>query len=68
MAQTGGHEIRWAEWGEKLMALHIGYEKVEPWPLKRIDTPDEKSRQWSQTGSSRRLVESLTGNPFGHQG
>jgi predicted helicase len=36
---------RWAEWGEKLMALHIGYEKVEPWPLKRIDTPDEKSRK-----------------------
>jgi hypothetical protein len=36
---------RWDEWGEKLMALHIGYEKVEPWPLKRIDTPDEKSRK-----------------------
>ena len=24
---------RWADWGEKLMALHIGYETVEPWPL-----------------------------------
>ncbi len=23
---------RWADWGEKLMALHIGYETVEPWP------------------------------------
>jgi predicted helicase len=34
---------RWAEWGEKLMALHIGYETVEPWPLNRIDAPDEKS-------------------------
>ena len=34
---------KWAEWGEGLMALHIGYETVEPWPLKRIDVKDEKS-------------------------
>jgi predicted helicase len=34
---------RWAEWGETLMKLHIGYEAVEPWPLERIDTPDVKS-------------------------
>ena len=36
---------KWAEWGETLMALHIGYETVEPSPLERIDTPDEKSRK-----------------------
>jgi predicted helicase len=35
---------KWAEWGERLMALHIGYETVEPWPLTRLDTPDEKAR------------------------
>lgn len=35
---------RWAAWGERLMALHIGYENVEPWPLTRTDTPDEKAR------------------------
>jgi predicted helicase len=35
---------RWAGWGEKLMALHIGYESVEPWPLQRLDVPDEKAR------------------------
>ncbi|MDB5571125.1 MAG: type restriction m6 adenine methyltransferase, Alw26I/Eco31I/Esp3I family, partial [Hyphomicrobiales bacterium] len=34
----------WADWGEALMALHIGYEGVEPWPLVRVDAPDEKSR------------------------
>lgn len=34
---------KWAGWGEKLMALHIGYEAVEPWPLERIDVADEKS-------------------------
>lgn len=26
------------------MALHIGYETVEPWPLQRLDAPDEKAR------------------------
>ena len=36
---------QWAAWGEKLMALHIGYESVEPWPLERIDAPDEKARE-----------------------
>jgi predicted helicase len=36
---------QWAAWGEKLMALHVGYEGVDPWPLTRIDTPDEKARE-----------------------
>lgn len=35
---------RWAGWGETLMSLHIGYESVEPWPLQRLDVPDEKAR------------------------
>nr|MBA3449343.1 DNA methyltransferase [Pseudaminobacter sp.] len=34
----------WAEWGKRLMELHIGYESVEPWPLERLDMPDEKAR------------------------
>jgi predicted helicase len=34
---------KWADWGEKLMKLHIGYEAVEPWPLERIDASDQKS-------------------------
>ncbi|WP_245267370.1 type ISP restriction/modification enzyme [Methylosinus sp. LW3] len=34
---------RWAEWGEKLVALHIRYESIEPWPLQRIDAKDEKA-------------------------
>jgi len=34
---------RWTEWGEQLMALHINYESVEPWPLARIDVPDERA-------------------------
>ncbi|EJN00600.1 type ISP restriction/modification enzyme [Phyllobacterium sp. YR531] len=35
---------KWAEWGKSLMDIHINYETVEPWPLTRIDTPDEKAR------------------------
>jgi predicted helicase len=35
----------WAGWGKRLMDLHIGYETVEPWPLLRLDTPDEKARE-----------------------
>ncbi|MGD9614078.1 MAG: type ISP restriction/modification enzyme [Alphaproteobacteria bacterium] len=36
---------RWSEWGERLVALHIGYETVEKWPLRRIDVPDETARR-----------------------
>ena len=34
---------QWAAWGAELMALHIGYETAEPWPVKRTDTPDAKA-------------------------
>jgi predicted helicase len=36
---------QWASWGKMLINLHIGYEKVAPWPLKRVDIPDEKTRK-----------------------
>ncbi|MGP1311021.1 MAG: type ISP restriction/modification enzyme, partial [Phycisphaerales bacterium] len=36
---------QWAAWGERLMDLHITYETVEPWPLQRTDTPDDKARE-----------------------
>jgi predicted helicase len=35
---------QWAAWGEALIALHIGYEAVAPFPLARTDTPDDKAR------------------------
>ncbi len=34
---------RWVVWGEKLIKLHIGYETVEPWKLKRIEIRDKKA-------------------------
>jgi len=36
---------KWADWGERLMKLHIGYETVAPWSLKRIDKRDKSSRR-----------------------
>lgn len=36
---------QWAEWGKELMDLHIGYEQVECFKLKRTDRPDLKSRK-----------------------
>jgi predicted helicase len=53
---------RWADWGEKLMALHIGYETVEPWPLERIDMPDEKSRKAGLTPRAMLKANNDTGN------
>jgi predicted helicase len=35
----------WADWGKTLMDLHIGYEAVAPFALKRTDIPDEKARK-----------------------
>jgi predicted helicase len=34
---------QWAAWGRALMELHIGYESVSPWKLKRVDAPDVAS-------------------------
>jgi predicted helicase len=34
---------QWADWGKKLMDLHIGYESAAPFALKRIDTHDAKA-------------------------
>jgi len=37
-----------AAWGEQLMALHLGYESVEPWPLRRVEkapSPQPLSRK-----------------------
>lgn len=38
----------WAQWGEQLMALHVGYEAVAPFALTRADVPDDKARAAGQ--------------------
>ena len=47
---------RWAAWGEALMAMHIGYEEVEPWPVERVDTPDPRRAEGT---SPRPVLKSL---------
>jgi predicted helicase len=34
---------RWAAWGEALMAMHIGYEDLAPWPVERVDVPGKRA-------------------------
>jgi predicted helicase len=29
--------FKWVNWGKKLVELHLNYEKIKPYPLKRID-------------------------------
>jgi len=40
--------FQWVKWGKALMQLHIHYEAVDPWPLERIDQPDDKARAVNQ--------------------
>jgi predicted helicase len=44
---------KWADWGEKLLDLHMGYETVEPFTLKRVDAPDKRVRA---SGQSPRVI------------
>ncbi len=52
---------QWAAWGEQLMALHIGYEQVVPFPLLRTDTPDDKARAAGQSPKSILKSDSTSG-------
>ena len=35
----------WADWGRTLIDLHIGYESVPTFPVKRVDNLDDKARK-----------------------
>lgn len=52
---------QWADWGETLMKLHTGYEKLEPWPVERINVPDAKARAADQEPKVVLSSESETG-------
>lgn len=38
---------QWVRWGETLLGLHIDYEEVAPWDIKRVDTPNPKRAEGS---------------------
>ena len=33
----------WAAWGKQLMTMHIGFQGVKPWPVKRVDKPGKRA-------------------------
>jgi predicted helicase len=35
----------WSHWGRALLKLHVDYDRVKRWPLRRIDGVDEKSQK-----------------------
>ena len=41
---------QWAAWGEQLMALHLDYEQVAPFPLAREDEDLTGSETWQVCG------------------
>ena len=43
---------QWAAWGQELLALHIGFETVEPAPLQRIDLPGYRHAQGQIEGAT----------------
>jgi predicted helicase len=36
---------QWADWGDRLMNLHLNYEQADPYPLAREDLPADASRR-----------------------
>lgn len=34
---------KWVDWGEALMAMHMGYGTVEPFPVERVETPSKRA-------------------------
>ncbi len=52
---------QWADWGRRLMDLHIGYDSVTPWPLTRTDTEDRKARAAGQTPAVKLKVDKEAG-------
>lgn len=52
---------QWADWGKALMDLHLGYEAVEPWPLRRTDVPDKNARKAGLTPKAMLKADKETG-------
>jgi len=52
---------QWSDWGKELMDLHIGYESVKPWKLKRTDVTDEKAEQAGQAPKAMLKVDKESG-------
>ena len=59
----------WAEWGRKLLDLHIGFDSVEPWPLECVEKPGSPSKVILKADKERNVIvlddkTTLTGVPY----
>ncbi len=50
---------QWAAWGKQLMELHIGYESMEPYPLRRTDVPLAVGRARSESSKQAMMQLSM---------
>lgn len=48
---------KWATWGEKLMNLHVNFEKITPYPFTRIDTPSKTNKVRLKADKTNHLIE-----------
>ena len=56
---------RWAAWGKALMDLHIGYQAVTPFALKRTDVPDAKAASAGLAPKCILRADKAAGTEFG---
>jgi predicted helicase len=48
---------KWATWGEKLMNLHVNFEKITPYPFTRIDTPSKTNKVRLKADKANHLID-----------
>lgn len=48
---------KWATWGEKLMNLHVNFEKITPYPFTRISTPSKTNKVRLKADKTNHLIE-----------
>ncbi len=48
---------KWATFGEKLMNLHVNFEKITPYPFTRIDTPSKTNKVRLKADTAKNLID-----------
>lgn len=55
--------VRWRDWGQRLLDLHIGYEQVEPFGLQRVDVPTHAPPRKRQGSKVTPITPKLKSDP-----
>ncbi len=54
---------QWSDWGHQLMDMHIGYDSIDPWPLKRTNLPMDGGEPVKKGGTKSLLVALESAKP-----